>query len=81
MDTGARSATAAGIRLPRYPPRKQTKGGQWPLRLSVRLNSPKVGCYAVSLNCHSTRVGHLYGYLVLELELLVPVLYVLVFRY
>ena len=28
MDTGARSATAAGIRLPRYPPGKQTKGGQ-----------------------------------------------------
>ena len=26
MDTGARSATPAGIRLPRYPPEKQTKG-------------------------------------------------------
>ena len=33
MDTGARSATAAGIRLPRYPPGKQTKGVRRPLSI------------------------------------------------
>jgi hypothetical protein len=48
MDAGARSDTAAGIRLPRYPPGKQTKvGAEGPSRLSVLMNYPKVSCYAM----------------------------------
>ena len=43
MDTGARSATVMGIRLPRYTPGKQTKGwAEGPSQLSVWKKSPKI---------------------------------------
>ena len=49
MDAGARSDTAAGIRLPRYPPGKQTKvGGRRPLTIirSDEFSESKLLCDA-----------------------------------